>query len=148
MPTISKREMLDYLIIKKDRMEKVLKEIDEEIGKLTKELADSEHDNNKCCIKCANRDKSCDFFIPEAIVCTHQSNKDGKDKFKYYLHTCEHWKPESTKIEDFIIPGVEEIVVSEEELRRMEETLTREYERIDRDAAIAEIESRNIILNQ
>lgn len=152
MPTISKRELLDYLRIKKDRMEKVLKEIDDEIGKLSKELADSEFDrdliNEKCCIKCTNRDKKCDFFIPEAIVCTHPSNSDGKDKFKYYMHTCEYWEPESTKIEDFIVPGGEEVVVSEEELLRMEEELAREYERIDRDAAVAEIESRNIILNQ
>lgn len=98
MPTISKEEMLDYLRVKKRRMEKVLKEIDDEIGKLSKELSDSEFERNlineKCCIKCANRDKNCDFFIPEAIVCTHPSNSDGKDKFKYYGHTCEHWELE------------------------------------------------------
>lgn len=51
-------------------------------------------------------------------------------------------------IEDFIIPDGDVVVVSDDTIKKIDEEFSSECERIDRDAAIAEIESRNIILNQ
>jgi hypothetical protein len=53
---------------------------------------------------------------------------------------------EGCSIDDFVIPNGEVFTVSDEEMRRMNEELSHICERIDRDAAIAEIESRNIVL--
>jgi hypothetical protein len=53
---------------------------------------------------------------------------------------------EGCSIDDFVIPNGEVFMASAEEMHRMSEELSHIYERIDMDAAIAEIESRNIVL--
>lgn len=53
---------------------------------------------------------------------------------------------EGGSIDDFVIPNGEIFAASDEEMHRMTEELSRIYERIDRDAAVAEIELRNIVL--
>jgi hypothetical protein len=86
---------------KRDRLKVLIDKVEKQIEILTTQMyGDSnyrDHVRNKHCIVCANRIAERDFKIPDGIVCGHPSNQTGKDMFRYYCHTCEHWKRENVK---------------------------------------------------
>ncbi len=94
------KEELKLNLLKKKKMglsrllEKVQKQIDELSETIKEDQRYKYFVKNKCCIVCAHRDYKNDFRFPEGIVCTHTCNKNGKDKFRYFMHTCENWLKE------------------------------------------------------
>lgn len=95
---MEKELKIKALEAKKAAHKLAIERIDSRIAKLTAEVYGDRtyrnHVENKHCIVCANRLAEHDFKIPDGIVCGHESNQNGKDRFQCYSHTCQHWKQE------------------------------------------------------
>lgn len=88
---------LKLLKIKKIGLSRMFEKVQKKIDELYEEIKEDKHYKdfvkNKCCIVCSHSDYKNDFRFP---VCTHPCNRNGKDRLKYYMHTCENWKKEKT----------------------------------------------------
>lgn len=98
---LAAEEKLKFYRRKRDRLKVLIDKVKQRIKTLTIQMYGNsgyrDHVRNKHCIVCTNRIAEHDFKIPDGIVCGHPSNQKGTDMFRYYCHTCEHWKRGNVK---------------------------------------------------